>query len=186
MAAPRHFKTAAAFRAWLRTNHARADELVVLFRKRAVKDPGMTWSESVDQALCYGWIDGVRRRVDEEHYSIRFTPRRPISTWSDVNLAKVAELERKGLMRKAGRDAFAKRKADKPKGYAYEKGRAVTLDAAASKRMRRDRKAWAFFERQPPSFRKKIETWIMSAKKPETRERRIAQALAAFREGRRD
>lgn len=185
MTAPRFFASAAAFRAWLRVHHARESELVVGFRKRATADPGMSWSESVDQALCYGWIDGVRRRIDGESYAIRFTPRRPGSRWSAVNIRRVGELEALDRMRPAGRAAFAARSEARSRTYSYERDSPATLDGPLGASLRKERKASAFFESLPPSYRRKIVHWIQGARQEATRRKRLEQALGAFRLGKR-
>ena len=138
---PLFFETPAAFRKWLEKNHSSATELLVGFHKRGSGKPSMTWPESVDQALSYGWIDGVRRRIDDDSYSIRFTPRKSISNWSAINIARVAELTKLGLMRHAGLRAFEKRREDKSSIYAYENA-VRTLDPADEKTFRANRKAW--------------------------------------------
>jgi uncharacterized protein YdeI (YjbR/CyaY-like superfamily) len=140
----------------------------------------MTWSESVDQALCFGWIDGVRRGIDDESYSIRFTPRKPGSTWSKVNVAKVAELERKELMRPAGRRAFEARSEDNTGVYSFERDQPIELPRDGF-----TDDAWEFFQAQPPGYRRTAGHWVMSAKREETRERRLAQLIKDSAAGRR-
>jgi uncharacterized protein YdeI (YjbR/CyaY-like superfamily) len=136
----------------------------------------MTWPESVDQALSFGWIDGVRRRIDDERYSIRFTPRKRGSNWSANNIRRVGELKRLGLMRPAGIRAFEARLEHKSAVYAYENA-PRTFSADEEKRFRRKRKAWAFFESQPPGYRRLAIYWVTSAKREETRARRLAQLM---------
>src|SRR5687768_13780696 len=136
------------FRKWLAKNHDKETELVVGFYKVGSGRPSMTWSESVDQALCFGWIDGVRKRLDDESYTIRFTPRRANSIWSSINIKKVDELSAAGLMTPPGIDAFAKRDDKKSAIYAYEK-RPQKFDASTEKEFRKNQEAWKFFERQP-------------------------------------
>ena len=169
----RFFATAAEWRAWLEEHHATEDELVVGFHKRGSGKPSMTWSESVDEALCFGWIDAVRRGLDDESYSIRFTHRKPSSTWSAINVAKVATLEEQGRMTEAGRAAFARRRADRTGIYSYEQPAAEFDDSA----LRADPDAWAFWERQPSSYKKVVAHWVTRAKKPETREKRLAELV---------
>ena len=169
--APRYFATASAFRAWLEAHHSTHAELLVGFHKRATGRPCMTWPESVDEALCFGWIDGVRRTVDAERYTIRFTPRRPRSTWSQVNVARVAELARLGRMHPTGEAAFATR--TETGRYSYEQGHAAQLDPDAERRFRRHRAAWAFFQSQAPSYQRTAIFWVISAKKDETRASRL-------------
>ena len=184
MAEPRYFRSPGAFRSWLEKNHAKADELLVGFYKKGTGKPSLTWPESVDEALCFGWIDGVRRRVDDERYTIRFTPRRPTSIWSAVNIKRVAELEELGRMTDAGRAAFAKRSAKKSAVYSYE-NKPESLPPGDEKRFRANDDAWAFFSEQPPGYRRVALYWVLSAKKPETRERRLATLIADSAAGRR-
>jgi uncharacterized protein YdeI (YjbR/CyaY-like superfamily) len=173
---PHFFETPAAFRKWLEKNHSAATELLVGFHKRGSGKPSMTLPESVDQALCFGWIDGVRRRIDDVSYSIRFTPRKLISNWSAINIARVAELTKLGLMRPAGLRAFEQRREDKSAIYAYEN--AVRMfDPAHEKTFRANRKAWQFFNSQPPSYRRVCIYWVTSAKREETRDRRLATLI---------
>jgi uncharacterized protein YdeI (YjbR/CyaY-like superfamily) len=167
------FSTADEWRTWLEEHHATADELVVGFWKRDSGKPSMTWSESVDEALCFGWIDAVRRRVDDESYTIRFTRRKASSTWSAINVAKMAALEEQGRMTEAGRAAFAHRRADRTAIYSYEQPGAAFDDSA----LRADPDAWAFWERQPPSYKKVVAHWVTSAKKPETRDKRLTELV---------
>jgi uncharacterized protein YdeI (YjbR/CyaY-like superfamily) len=168
------FASPADWRAWLEQHHASATELVVGFWKTGTGKACMTWSESVDEALCFGWIDAVRRRVDEDSYSIRFTRRKPTSTWSAVNVAKVAALEAQGRMTEAGRAAFARRTEARTGTYSYEQAD-VALDESP---LRADPAAWAFWQAQPPSYRKVATHWVTSAKRPETRDKRLAELVA--------
>ena len=183
--APLFFTTPQAFRAWLALHAAVASELIVGFQKRASGRPSMTWPESVDEALCVGWIDGVRTRIDEHTYKIRFSPRKPTSIWSAINIARVAELERAGRMTAAGLAAFARRREDRSRTYAYEQSRTATLEEHELAAFRRHAAAWAFFERQAPSYRR-VALWnVVSAKRPETRQRRLANLIAASGKARR-
>lgn len=175
---PTYFPEPAAFRAWLEANATSAGELLVGFFKRGSKRPSMTWPESVDEALCTGWIDGVRRRVDEESYTIRFTPRRPRSIWSAVNISRVAELTKQGRMRPAGIAAFNKRTDARSGIYSYEQREAAMLDADAERKFAGAPGAWDFFQAQPPSYRRLAAHWALSAKRPETREKRLATLVA--------
>jgi uncharacterized protein YdeI (YjbR/CyaY-like superfamily) len=179
---PRYFKTPEAFRKWLERDHASKDELLVGYHKVASGHPSMTWSESVDQALCFGWIDGVRRRIDDQRYCIRFTPRRPGSKWSDVNLKKVAKLKREGLMRPAGLAAFKRRVVGRRAGYAYEEN-IKQLTPAMTRELRSNRKAWEFFQGLPPSHKKKVTHWVTSAKQEATRKRRLGKLIEACEKG---
>jgi len=170
---PAFFASPPGWRAWLAAHHDTADELVVGFWKKSTGRPSMTWSESVDEALCFGWIDAVRRRIDEESYSIRFTRRKASSTWSGVNVAKVAALEADGRMAEAGRAAFAHRRESRTGTYAYEQVD-VALDESA---LRADTVAWAFWSAAAPSYRKVAAHWVTSAQQQSTRERRMAQLV---------
>ena len=172
----RFFATPARFRAWLEKNHGTSVELWVGFHKRASGEPSITWPESVDQALCYGWIDGVRKRVDEGSYEIRFTPRKAKSVWSAVNVRRATALIEQGSMRPAGLKAF---KARATTGvYSYEQRRAATLSPAQERAFRADRPAWDFFQSRPPWVRRASIHWVTSAKKEETRQKRFAQLVA--------
>ena len=179
MAKPTFFATAEAFRAWLETNGHREAELLVGYWKVDSGRPSMTWPESVDEALCFGWIDGVRKRIDDDAYQIRFTPRRPGSIWSAVNIARVEVLTAAGRMQPAGLAAFAARIEHKSAVYAYEQRDHPELTAEETRAFRKQRVAWKYFEACPPSYRKPILYWIVSAKKPETRQRRLAQLIEA-------
>jgi uncharacterized protein YdeI (YjbR/CyaY-like superfamily) len=167
------FATPAAFRTWLRKHHESASELLVGFYKKGFGKPSITWPQAVDQALCFGWIDGVRRSIDDESYTIRFTPRKPTSTWSAINIRRVAELTRDGLMQPAGLKAFAARSEAKSGIYAYEQRHASKLEPAEEKRFRANKRAWAFFEAQPAGYRRTATWWVVSAKRHATRARRL-------------
>jgi uncharacterized protein YdeI (YjbR/CyaY-like superfamily) len=171
-----YFPTPAAWRDWLATHHDSETEILVGFHKSATGRPSLTWPQSVDEALCFGWIDGVRRRVDDERYTIRFTPRKATSTWSAVNIRRVQELEAEGRMQEAGRAAFAKRRENRSGIYSYEQRR-DEFDEPYAKTFRKSRAAWRFFEAQPPSYRKAAIWWVVSAKQEATRERRLAQLI---------
>jgi uncharacterized protein YdeI (YjbR/CyaY-like superfamily) len=181
---PTFFETPDMFRAWLEANHATETELLVGFFKRGSGRPSITWPESVDEALCYGWIDGIRRSLSEDAYTIRFTPRKPTSIWSAINVARVAELSALGRMRPAGLVAFSKRTEDKTGIYSFERNRAARLSPAQEKALRANRKAAAFFDAQPPWYRRTAIHWIVSAKREETRLRRLAQLIADSAAGR--
>ena len=173
---PAFFESPAAFREWLEKNHDKASELLVGFYKRDSGRPSITWPESVDQALCFGWIDGVRRRIDDVSYSIRFTPRKRGSNWSAINIGRATELTKLGLIRTAGSQAFEQRRDDRSRIYAYENA-PRTLSRADEKRFRSNKKAWKFFNDQPPSYSRVAIYWVMSAKKEETRARRLATLI---------
>ena len=181
---PTFFETAAAFRDWLAANHETAPELLVGFYKKGSGRPSITWPESVDQALCFGWIDGVRKRIDGESYTIRFTPRRKGSIWSAINIRRAEELKKRGLMQPAGVRAFEQRLAHKSAIYAYE-NELRTLTPVDEKRFRSNRKAWTYWETQPPSYRRLAIYWITSAKKEETRQRRLATLIDDSAHGKR-
>jgi uncharacterized protein YdeI (YjbR/CyaY-like superfamily) len=174
---PTFFATPADFRAWLERHHESHSELIVGFHKRGSGRPSITWPEAVDQALCFGWIDGVRRRIDDASYSIRFTPRKARSTWSAVNIRRMKELVDEGLVAPAGMAAFERRADDRSAIYSYEQRKAARLEPDQERRLRADERAWAFFEAQPPSYRRAAIHWVTSAKKPETRDRRLAQLI---------
>ena len=179
-----YFRSPEEFRTWLAAHHAKEKELLVGFHRKDTGRPSLTWPESVDEALCFGWIDGVRKRVDETRYTIRFTPRRRTSIWSAINIARVAELRKQGRMQPAGLAAFAARDEKKSAIYSYE-NRPRALAPEYEKVLKRDKAAWAFFERQPPSYRKLCAFWIMSAKKEETRQKRLARLIAFSSAGKR-
>jgi uncharacterized protein YdeI (YjbR/CyaY-like superfamily) len=174
---PTFFATPADFRAWLERHHESHSELIVGFHKRGSGRPSITWPEAVDQALCFGWIDGVRRRIDDASYSIRFTPRKARSTWSAVNIRRMKELVEEGLVAPAGLAAFERRADDRSAIYSYEQRKAARLEPDQERRLRADERALVFFEAQPPSYRRAAIHWVTSATKPETRERRLAQLI---------
>jgi uncharacterized protein YdeI (YjbR/CyaY-like superfamily) len=176
----------AAFRAWLTKHHRGTDELLVGFYKRDSGEPSITWPQAVDQALCFGWIDGVRRRIDDTSYSIRFTPRRPASIWSTINIARVAELAEQGLMRPAGTEAFSKRSEGKSRIYSYERKVDAALDAEHQKLLEANRRAWAFFQTLPPWWRRRAIHRVVSGKREETRIKRLKALIDECENGRRD
>jgi uncharacterized protein YdeI (YjbR/CyaY-like superfamily) len=171
------FSTPVGFHQWLMRNHARATELWVGYYRKDSGRPSMTWPESVDEALCFGWIDGIRKKVDHESYKIRFTPRRAKSTWSAVNIARVAVLTREGRVQSAGITAFARREENNSRQYSFENRAAAKLTAADEHEFRRARAAWDFFEAQPAGYRRLAAWWVISAKRPETRRRRLARLI---------
>jgi uncharacterized protein YdeI (YjbR/CyaY-like superfamily) len=181
---PTFFATPAELRAWLEEHHARERELLVGFWKRGSGRPSITWPEAVDQALCFGWIDGVRRRGDEDSYTIRFTPRQRRSTWSAVNIARAKELAADGLMHPAGLRAFEQRSDDRTAIYSYERRHTAELGDEYEAELRADERAWAFFQEQPPWYRRAAAHWVTSAKREETRRRRLAQLVADSADGR--
>jgi uncharacterized protein YdeI (YjbR/CyaY-like superfamily) len=170
---PRGFASALAFRAWLEKHHHTHAELVVRCYKNHACRRGMTYFEALDEALCYGWIDGVRRSLDGDSFSVRFSPRRAGSRWSLVNTGRARRLRAKGRMRPAGLAAFRARDPEDTRLYSFE-SRPTELALELLDRLRADRRAWSFFQKQPPWYRRTASFWIMSAKRPETREKRFA------------
>ncbi len=181
---PIFFPTQEDFRYWFEENHETATEIIVGYYNVKSGKTGMTWSESVDQALCFGWIDGVRRKVDEESYCNRFTPRKAKSNWSAVNIVKVAVLTEKGLMKPAGIAAFEKRTADKSAIYAYE-NESKCFSEVFETRFRANENGWSFFGAQANWYRKQMINWVMTAKQEKTRESRLEKLLAASADGKR-
>ncbi len=181
---PTYFRTPAAFRAWLAAHHHKKKELLVGFYKKGSGKPSITWPESVDEALCFGWIDGVRRSLGDDAYTIRFTPRKPTSIWSAINVKKVVALTRLGKMAPAGVRAFAARKPERTGVYSFERSEAATLTAAQEKALRANKKASAFFDAQAAWYRRAALHWVVSAKREETRERRLQQLIADSAAGR--
>ncbi len=186
-AKPVFFKSPGAFRRWLEKHHGSAKELLVGFHKVHTGKPSLTWPESVDAALSFGWIDGVRRSLGPRSYTIRFTPRKATSIWSNVNTRRVAELTKLGLMAPAGLAAFKLRDPKRAGIYAFEQKGAPepALDAMAEKAFRARKDAWAFFESQPPGYRRIAIKWVASAKRAETRANRLAALIADSAAGQR-
>lgn len=178
------FATPDDFRTWLEQHHAIEKELLVGFYKRDSGKPSVTWPESVDCALSYGWIDGVRNSIDGISYQIRFTPRKPTSIWSAINVKRVAELTKLGLMRPAGLKAFEARKGDKTGIYAYEQRKNAKLTPAYEKQFRANKKAWKFFQSQPPWYQRTASYRVISAKQEETRQKRLGQLIKDSAAGR--
>ena len=183
--APKFFATPRHFRAWLAKNHDRISELWVGYYRKDSGRPSITWPESVDEALCFGWIDGIRKKVDDISYKIRFTPRRTKSTWSAVNIAQIGALTHEGRMQAAGIAAFARRQENNSRQYSFENRQAAKLSAADEREFRRDPIAWKFFQTQPPGYRRLAAWWIISAKRPETRRARLQRLIATSRARRR-
>lgn len=173
MTRPTFFETPADFRAWLEEHHGSAEVLWVGFYKKGSGRPSITWPESVDEALCFGWIDGLRKGIDDVAYKIRFTPRKPDSNWSAVNIARVEELLEKDRMRPAGIAAYERRLEKKSRVYSYEQRQRAALDPEAEKRFRAHPEAWKFFRSQPPGYRRTAIFWVVSAKREDTRRRRL-------------
>jgi uncharacterized protein YdeI (YjbR/CyaY-like superfamily) len=182
---PKYFTTPAAFRKWLEANHATSTELLVGFYKVGSGKASITWPQSVDEALCFGWIDGVRRTVDDERYTIRFTPRKPRSTWSAINIKRVDELTKLGRMHPAGLAAFARREAARSQIYSYEQRSQAALNDDFEREFRANEKAWTFFQAQPPWYRRTATYWVMTAKKEATRRKRLTTLIADSANGNR-
>ena len=170
------FPTQKDLRKWFEKNHKKEKELFVGYYKVASGKPTVTWSQSVDEALCFGWIDGIRRSVDEESYCIRFTPRNPKSNWSAINIAKVKKLTKLGLMKPEGLKAFGFRKEEKSKVYSYENP-LVEFDKSYLKKFKSNRSAWKYFESKSPSYQKTTTRWVMSAKRETTRTKRLEELI---------
>ena len=173
---PTFFATPEKFRAWLENHHHTETELLVGFYKVKSKKPSMSWSESVDQALCFGWIDGVRKSIDDESYTIRFTPRKKTSIWSAVNIKKIEELTKAGLMTPEGQKDFDLRSEERSRIYSHEKEPAV-LDPEFEKQFKTNKTAWDYFIQQAPSYKKVMIHWIMSAKQEKTRISRLEKTI---------
>jgi uncharacterized protein YdeI (YjbR/CyaY-like superfamily) len=182
---PTYFATPAQFRAWLEAHHATATELLVGFYKTTSGKPSITWPQSVDEALCFGWIDAKRQSLGEAAYTIRFVPRKPTSIWSAINVAKVEALRKAGKMRAAGEAAFAKRTAEKTGVYSFERNQAAVLSPAQTARFAANAKAHAWFTAQAPSYQRTAIHWVISAKQEATRESRLATLIADSAAGRR-
>lgn len=166
------FKLRKEFYNWLEKNYDKKEEQWVGFFKKDSGKPSITWSESVDAAICFGWIDGIRKRIDDESYKIRFTPRKPKSTWSALNIKKINELLKLGLMHPAGLKKFNERNIKKPGEYSYE-NKPQKLDPVFEKEFKKNKKAWKYFNEMPAWYKKTSNYWIMSAKKDETRHKRL-------------
>ena len=178
------FPSPADFRKWLEQNHETETELIVKFYKVKTKKASITWSQSVDQALCFGWIDGVRRSIDEESYSIRFTPRKKNSIWSAINIKKVAELTQSDLMTEAGQKAYSFRTEDKSNVYSYEDA-PLKFSTIYEKEFKKNKTAWEFYLKQPPSYKKLIIHYVMTAKQEKTRLSRLGKVIQASEKQRR-
>jgi uncharacterized protein YdeI (YjbR/CyaY-like superfamily) len=181
---PKFFRSPAELRKWFERNHETESELLVGFYKKGSGKPSVTWPESVDEALCVGWIDGIRRSLGEESYTIRFTPRRARSIWSAVNIARAKALGREGRMKLAGRKAFEAREENRSGIYSYEQRR-DRLEEPYASLLKKNAAASKFFEEQPPSYRKAMGWWIVCAKREETRLTRLRQLIAHSARGRR-
>lgn len=180
---PKFFATPTDWRDWLERNHSHEREVLVGFYKKDSGRPSITWPESVDGALCFGWIDGVRRTIDEFSYSIRFTPRRPRSAWSTINIKRVAELKKQGLMQPAGIKAFEARGKERSGIYSFEQ-KDIDFGPAQKAQFRANEAAWKFFCARPAGYRRMVTWWVLSAKRDETRERRLAALIQHSEHGR--
>ncbi|HEY4452513.1 MAG TPA: YdeI/OmpD-associated family protein [Solirubrobacteraceae bacterium] len=180
---PIFFSSPGAWRAWLEAHHERESEVLVGLHKKVADPAAMSWSQAVEEALCFGWIDGVRRRIDERRHSIRFTPRRTPSTWSAVNIDKAERLIAAGRMRPAGLRAFRARSEARSRIYAFEQD-AVELPPDALRRLRANADAWSFWASRPAGYRRVAAWWVISAKRAETRERRLQTLIEDCAAGR--
>lgn len=183
--APLFFESATQFRAWLKAHGATTSELIVGFHKVGSGKPSMSWSESVDEALCFGWIDGVRTRIDDHTYKIRFTPRKAGSIWSVVNVAKVEALIAQDRMQPAGLAAYAKRSEAKTGIYSHERTEAPEFTAAEIRSFKKNKQAWLYFESTPPGYKRQVTHWVINVKQAATRERRLAKLIATCEAGER-
>jgi uncharacterized protein YdeI (YjbR/CyaY-like superfamily) len=179
------FEDATAFRRWLQRHAGTASELIVGFHKVDSGRPSLTWPESVDEALCFGWIDGVRKRIDDASYQIRFTPRKTTSIWSAINIAKFHALQAQGRMTPAGEQAFAHRKDHRSVVYSYEQETTEAWSPQELRAFQREKDAWTYFEACPPGYKKQLRHWVTSAKKAETRASRLATLMDACAAGKR-
>jgi uncharacterized protein YdeI (YjbR/CyaY-like superfamily) len=171
------FPTQKHLREWFEKNHKKEKELFIGFYKVSSGKPSVTWSQSVDEAICFGWIDGIRKSIDEESYCIRFTPRNPKSNWSAINIKKVEELKRLGLMKPEGLAAFRFRKEEKSKIYAYENP-AISFDKSYEKKFKANKIAWKYFKSAAPTYQKITTRWVMSAKQETTRLKRLNELIS--------
>ena len=181
---PVFFSSQDRFRKWLEKNHDKVDKLLVGFWKVGSGKPSMTWSESVDQALCFGWIDGVRKSLGPEAYTIRFSRRRPKSIWSRINIEKVERLKKEGLMTSAGLAAYERKEDHRSAIYSYE-NRPKEFAAEHEKKFRKNKRAWKFFNEQPPGYRRLMIFYVSSAKQEATRLSRLEKVIGASKEGKR-
>ncbi len=180
------FATPAEFRAWLETHYDTATDLVLGFYKKDSAKKGITYAEALDEALCYGWIDGIRRRNDDDSFTVRFTPRKPRSIWSDVNVNHVARLSAEGRMLPAGLKTFEERKAERSGIYSFEQDQtSLVLNEAQEERFKANAAAWTFFQKQAPTYQKAAIWWIISAKREDTREKHLQSLIEVSEKGER-
>lgn len=176
---PKFFKKPEDFRSWLDKNHAKETEILVGYYKKGTGKESITWPESVDEALCYGWIDGIRKSFDEDSYTIRFTPRKPTSIWSAVNIANIERLTKEGRMKPAGIAAHEKRKEHKTAIYSFEQSnKDLVLSKEYEAIFKKNKKAWEFFQNVAPSYTRQAVWWVISAKREETRQKRLNELIA--------
>lgn len=174
---PVFFETAADLRVWLEANHQKETELWVGMYKKSTGRASITWPEVVDQCLCFGWIDGIRKTVDEHSFKNRITPRKPSSNWSAINIAKVEELSKQGLMYPAGLEAYGKRKGEKSRVYSFEQDEEPAFNDAEIAQFQSKPDAWGWFQARPPGYRRNATHWVVTAKRPETRQKRLATLI---------
>jgi uncharacterized protein YdeI (YjbR/CyaY-like superfamily) len=175
---PTFFPTPSDFRAWLEAHHDKLSELLVGLYKKSSRKPSITWPESVQVALCFGWIDGVRKSIDETSYTIRFTPRKPTSTWSSININLVRKLTKQGLMHPAGLKAFAARSEEKSSIYSYEQRKSARFSREQEKQLRANKPAWEFFRSQAPWYQRACTYWVIAAKREETKLKRLSELIS--------
>ncbi len=175
---PTFFPTPSDFRAWLEAHHDKLSELLVGLYKKCSGKPSITWPESVQVALCFGWIDGVRKSIDETSYTIRFTPRKPTSTWSSININLVRKLTKQGLMHPAGLKAFAARSEEKSSIYSYEQRKSARFSREQEKQLRANKPAWEFFRSQAPWYQRVCTYWVIAAKREETKLKRLSELIS--------
>jgi len=179
---PKFFTSPEKFREWLERNHDSATELLIGFHKKSSGKKSITYAEALDEALCFGWIDGVRKNLNETSYTIRFTPRKPTSIWSNVNVKHVERLQKEGRMHRAGIDAYERRSPERTGIYSFE-NRPRELSPEYEKIFRQNKAAWKFFQEQPPGYKRLMVFRTMSAKKEETRLRRLRQLIESSEKG---
>jgi uncharacterized protein YdeI (YjbR/CyaY-like superfamily) len=173
-----YFKTPAELRTWFAKNHHKLQEQWIGYYKKDSGTPSITWQESVDQALCFGWIDGIRKSIDAKRYTIRFTPRKPTSIWSAINIKRVGELKKLGLMKKPGLEIFENRDIKKANQYSFEQRQHPTLSPLMLKTFKANKKAWNYFSCMPPGYQKTATWWVISAKQESTVEKRLQQLIS--------
>jgi len=178
------FPAQSALRKWFERNHNKQDELWAGYYKKHTGKPSITWQESVDEALCFGWIDGIRKSIDDESYKIRFTPRRKGSTWSAVNIKRINELIKLGLVKPAGLDAFNQRDEKKTRQYSLEQ-KEITLPSEFAKKIKANKKAWEYFQKLPPYAKRLSIWWVIEAKRDETKLKRLNTLIECFSKGKR-